>query len=980
MFVNLITKSYYSISISAISIDEIINFAIKNKQQYVSLIDKNVMYGAIEFYTKAKKNNLKPIIGLNLTLNNNEIYLIALNNSGYLKLCKISSIINCFPSQDWMQHVTDDLIIISNQEGLKKFNARNKYLDCDLALHESLFVDKDDYEKYKAIIAIKNNQLYFDVNDSNDLMNKYLWTQQQAQQIFTKLQLDNLANLLQKINLTISLNQNNYFIKFDPKKDSHELLKARCKQGLIYRIGEKVPQKYIDRIKYELDVIHQLNFDDYFLVVQDYVAYARQNNIMVGPGRGSVAGSLVSYVLGITNIDPLKYDLIFERFLNKARKSMPDIDVDFMDSRRNEIIDYLQAKYGQKHVAHVITFQKIKLKTGIRDVGRILNIDLKIINLICKKITFDLEKNIDYEIKTNKNLIASINEYPQLFKLAFYLVGLPRQIGLHPAGVVLAQQSLTDLVPLCLSNDNIKIVQYSKEYLESIGLIKLDILGLSNLSIISDCCEKIRQNSNPNFNLSKINFNDQKVYTMLHRGETIGIFQLEGAGMTNIIRKINPKSITDICDTLALFRPGPRNNISLYLENKNKKENMTFIDEKLKDILLPTYGIILYQEQVIQIVQKVANYSLSEADLFRQAISKKKYDDLKQLKSDFIVRAVKNNYQQDEANKIFEYVLKFGLYGFNKSHSISYAIISYQMAYLKTYYPLEFFVCLLTYNNNATDKIITYLIEAKKNKISILPPSLNYSQNDFTIYQNKILFGFNAIKGIGYETIKKIITIRNSCFEKKFINLFDALTKLVNHEIGLSVLQILINGGCFNEFFNSDVPNRTSLLINLENIFKAIKLSSPNYNMLLELKLDKFDHLTKQQITQEAITQTNLLGIDFSINPITIIKKNNSFSQLHSLNEIQSFPSDRRANYLAIVKIIKIKRMKTKKNVNIAWLTLEDETTVATNVIVFNNILANNDENSLLEANNFLLVELANISTPQRKMLSVKHIKKKFTI
>ena len=980
MFVNLITKSYYSISISAISIDEIINFAIKNKQQYVSLIDKNVMYGAIEFYTKAKKNNLRPIIGLNLTLNNNEIYLIALNNNGYLKLCKISSIINCFPSQDWMQHVTDDLIVISNQEWLKKFNAKNKYLDCDLALHEALFAAKDDYEKYKAIIAIKNNQLYFDVNDSNDLMNKYLWTQQQAQQIFTKLQLDNLANLLQKINLTIPLNQNNYFIKFDPKKDSHELLKARCKQGLIYRIGEKVPQKYIDRIKYELDVIHQLNFDDYFLVVQDYVTYAKQNNIMVGPGRGSVAGSLVSYVLGITNIDPLKYDLIFERFLNKARKSMPDIDVDFMDSRRNEIIDYLQAKYGQQHVAHVITFQKIKLKTGIRDVGRILNIDLKIINLICKKITSDLEKNIDYEIKTNKNLIASINEYPQLFKLAFYLVGLPRQIGLHPAGVVLAQQSLTNLAPLCLSNDNIKIVQYSKEYLEGIGLIKLDILGLSNLSIISDCSEKIRQNSNPNFNLSKINFNDLKVYTMLHRGETVGIFQLESAGMTNIIRKINPKSIGDICDTLALFRPGPRNNISLYLENKNKKENMTFINEKLKDILLPTYGIILYQEQVIQIVQKVANYSLSEADLFRQAISKKKYDDLKQLKSDFIVRAVKNNYQQDEANKIFEYVLKFGLYGFNKSHSISYAIISYQMAYLKTYYPLEFFVCLLTYNNNATDKIITYLIEAKKNKISILPPSLNYSQNDFTIYQNKILFGFNAIKGIGYETIKKIITIRNSCFEKKFINLFDALTKLVNHEIGLSVLQILINGGCFDEFFNNDVPNRTSLLINLENIFKAIKLSSPNYNMLLELKFDKFDHLTKQQIAQETITQTNLLGIDFSINPITIIKKNNSFPHLHSLNEIQSFPSDRKANYLAIVKIIKIKRMKTKKNVNIAWLTLEDETTVTTNVIVFNNILVNNDENTLLEVNNFLLVELANISTPQRKMLSVKHIKKKFIV
>lgn len=938
------------------------------------------MYGAIEFYIKAKKNNLKPIIGLNLTLNGNEIYLIALNNTGYLKLCKISSIINCFPSQDWIQHISDDLIVISNQEGLKKINVKNKYLFCDLALHEALFVDKHDYEKYKAIIAIKNNQFYFDVNDDNDLMNKYLWTEQQAQQIFTKSQLDNLTNLLQKINLMIPLNQDNYFIKFDPIKDSHELLKARCKQGLIHRIGDMVSQKYIDRIKYELDVIHQLNFDDYFLVVQDYIAYAKQNNIMVGPGRGSVAGSLVSYVLGITNIDPLKYDLIFERFLNKARKSMPDIDVDFMDSRRNEIVDYLQAKYGQQHVAHVITFQKIKLKTGIRDVGRILNIDLKIINLICKKITSDLEKNIDQEKKTNKNLLALIDKYPQLFKLAFYLVGLPRQIGLHAAGIVLSQQKLIDIAPLCLSNDNIKAIQYSKEFLESIGLIKLDILGLSNLSIISDCSEKIKQHRNVNFDLNKINFNDPKVYETLYRGETVGIFQLESAGMTNIIRKINPKSIMDICDTLALFRPGPRDNVSLYLDNKNKGKNMIFINEKIKDILAPTYGIILYQEQVIQIVQKVAKYSLSEADLFRKAISKKEYDVLKQLKQDFITKAVKNNYSLEEANKIFEYILKFGLYGFNKSHSISYAIISYQMAYLKTYYPLEFFVCLLTYNNNVTDKIITYLIEAKKNKIAILPPSLNYSQENFAIYQSKILFGFNAIKGIGYETIKKIITIRNNCLEKKFTNLFDALTKLINYDIGLSVLQILINAGCFDEFFNSDIPNRTSLLVNLENIFKSIKLFPTNYNMLVDLKLDKFVHLTKQQINQEVITQTNLLGIDFSVNPITIIKKNNSFSNLYSLNEVQTFAPSQTANYLVIVKVIKIKRMKTKKNVNIAWVTLEDETSIVNNVIVFNNILANNKENALLEANNFLLVELTNRSTSQRKMLSIKHIKKKFII
>jgi len=439
------------------------------------------------------------------------------------------------------------------------------------------------------------------------LAQKYLISEQEAINLYTPEQLAKTSEILNSINLVLPLNKENHFVKFDKNQDSYLLLRERCRQGIIRKLGEKVEKKYIDRINYELNIIHQMGFDDYFLVVQDYVSFAKQNNIAVGPGRGSAAGSLVSYVLDITEVNPLDYDLYFERFLNPQRKTKPDIDIDFMDNRRGEIFDYLFNKYGQDKTAHIVTFQKIKAKTAIRDIGRILDIDLSIINLICKSIPDFSEYDFDGMVEHSKPLLDYKDKYPLLFNLASFMYGLPRQTGTHAAGVVICNQPLSNIIPTTLSAEGINTTQYSMEYIESCGLIKMDILGLVNLSIISDCVDEINKHAQTKFDIRKIPLNDPKVFKLLTNGSTIGIFQLESQGMTNLVRKIKPTSIEDISVCSAIFRPGPKENIPVFLDYKNNPEKVTYPSDKLKPILEPTYGIIVYQEQVLQTLCVVAN-------------------------------------------------------------------------------------------------------------------------------------------------------------------------------------------------------------------------------------------------------------------------------------------------------------------------------------------------------------------------------------
>jgi DNA polymerase-3 subunit alpha len=420
-----------------------------------------------------------------------------------------------------------------------------------------------------------------------------------------------------------------------------------------------------------------MKFNDYFLVVQDYVNFAKRNSILVGPGRGSAAGSLVAYVLGITDIDPIEHDLIFERFLNPFRQTLPDIDIDFMDNRRNEIVEYIYNRYGAQHVAHIITFQRMKSKMAIRDAGRILGIELPIINNISKLISMQYDLDLKGAVQSNKSLSSFASKYEELFDIAQKILNFPRQVGLHAAGIVIAGTEIDNIIPIQSSPDGMSATQYSMEYLEPLGLIKMDILGLVNLTTINETIKLIKKEQSQNVDLTEIDLHDSKVFEQLTNGNTIGIFQLESPGMRNLIMKIKPTSIEDISITSALFRPGPQKNIPTYLKNKADPMNIKYLNDDFKEMLSSTYNIIIYQEQVIEIVQRVAGFSLAEADLFRRAISKKNADKLSQLREQFINGGKKNKYSEEELVQIFNFVYEFANYGFNHSHSLAYSYVSY---------------------------------------------------------------------------------------------------------------------------------------------------------------------------------------------------------------------------------------------------------------------------------------------------------------
>jgi DNA polymerase-3 subunit alpha len=668
---------------SSISVDDIINHALKNKQTHVCLVDINNMYGCIEFYNKAKAAKLHPIIGLQITYQNEKVVLIAKNNDGYHNLIKISSRVMCNETYDLNDYASGLAIIVDNLDNFKWLKHKNDVYSSDshgtnpLALQECYFEQPSDLKYVKALMAIANDSKITEYENNHEFDERYMLSESQANKKFSTQALDNLDNLIKSCTWDITSNVIN-FIKYDPKVNSKILLQTKCKEGLKQRLNSNdAPEAYIDRLIKELQIIDQMHFNDYFLVVQDYVNFAKRNGILVGPGRGSAAGSLVSYVLGITDIDPIAYDLIFERFLNPSRATMPDIDIDFMDNRRNEVVDYLFERYKNDHVAQITTFQRMKAKMAIRDAGRVLGLELPIINNISKAISAELDLDFKEEVVSNKNIKAYADKYPELFDLATKFVNYPRQIGLHAAGVVISGTKLDEVIPVQSSTNNAIATQYSMEYLEPLGLIKMDILGLVNLTTINETLKLIKKNHSADINLSKIKLDDKKVFDSLTKGDTVGIFQLESPGMRNLIIKIKPKSIEDISITSALFRPGPQKNIPTYLANKANPTSIKYLNDDFKQVLAPTYNIIIYQEQVIEIVKRVANFSLADADSFRRAISKKNADKLMKLNEQFIAGAVKNKYTKVEAEKIFEYIFEFANYGFNHSHSLAYSYISY---------------------------------------------------------------------------------------------------------------------------------------------------------------------------------------------------------------------------------------------------------------------------------------------------------------
>jgi DNA polymerase-3 subunit alpha len=592
---------------------------------------------------------------------------------------------------------------------------------------------------------------------------------------------------------------------------SDTYLRKLCYEGLEKKYKE-ITDVLKERAEYELSVITKMGYSDYYLIVWDYVKFAKDHGIMVGPGRGSGAGSLVAYCIGITNIDPIKYNLIFERFLNPERISMPDFDVDFCYERRQEVIDYVVSKYGKDRVAQIITFGTMAARAAIRDVGRVMNIPYAQVDIIAKKIPFEIGMTIEKALEVNpelKNLYEEDEAARHLIDMSKAVEGMPRHSSTHAAGVVISKNAVTEYVPLQM-NEDVITTQFPMGTLEELGLLKMDFLGLRTLTVIRDTLELIRQKGEEAPDMDNISYDDPEVYRMISRGETYGVFQLESGGMTQCFKELKPNSLEDIIAGISLYRPGAMDQIPLYIRNKNNPEKIKYMHPALEHILNVTYGCIIYQEQVMQIVRDLGGYSMGRSDLVRRAMGKKKADVMAKERDNFIngivdengkvivAGCVRNGISKETAANIFDEVAKFAGYGFNKSHAAAYAIIAYQTAWLKYYYPVEFSAALITSVMGNSKKVAEYIQHCKNKGIEVLPPDINESSVSFTVKENKIRFGLAAVKNVGIGAILSIIRARTE--KGRFEGLYDFLEKVDLGVINKRTVESLIKCGAFDSF------------------------------------------------------------------------------------------------------------------------------------------------------------------------------------
>ena len=690
--------------------------------------------------------------------------------------------------------------------------------------------------------------------------------------------------------------------------DSYSYLKKLCVDGLKSLFGSSVSRKYVDRLKYELDIINKMGFCNYFLVVSDYVSFAKSQGILVGPGRGSAAGSLVSYVLGITTIDPIKYNLLFERFLNPERVTMPDIDIDFEHTRRQEVVDYCISKYGEKNVAPIITFGTFGAKQSIRDVGKCLDIPLKMIDKLCSLLDSNLSLKDNYKNDKVKNYLEINTELVNLYGGASRLEGLKHHTSIHAAGIVMSNIPLDEIIPLDKSHD-FYTTGYSMEFLEELGLLKMDFLALKNLTLINDILKEV------NISFDDIPMNDDMTLKLFQSGKTNGVFQFESTGIINFLVKFKPSNFEEIFAMIALYRPGPMDNIDSYIRRKRKLEPVSYIVPELESILKSTYGIIIYQEQIMQIAQVMAGYSLGEADVLRRAMSKKKEDVLLKEREKFISRSVKKGFDDSSASSVYDLILKFASYGFNRAHSVAYAMISYRIAYLKVHYPLYFMRELLNTNIGSDSKIRSYIYECKQEKINILKPDVNISDNVFIISSGSLVYPLTSIKSIGVQFAFKILKEREN---GKFLNIFDFSRRC---NVNKNVMEALIFSGCFDSFGY----NKKTLISNMEKIVNYSELSDLFDGDEFLPIIDECSEYDSKFLMEK---EFEIFGFYLSNHPVTSFKK--KYNTI-DLNDISKF-FDKVINL--VVYVDRIKELNTKKGDKMCFITGSDESSII-DVVMF---------------------------------------------
>mgnify|MGYP000452445651 CR=1 FL=1 len=862
--VHLHIHSQYSIQDGLCSLDDLIKQAIKFKMKAVALTDHDGLYGAIQFYKKAKKAGIKPIIGCEIRVKDNQksnqsyhLILLVKNKEGYSNLCQI--ITRAHPSNPGSIPAIEKEILAKYSKGIiglsgckkgeiplfllqKKteqaeeaaywyqqiFGKENFYLE--LSFH-GLAQEKEINsrliemgQKLKIPIVATNNVHYLEKKQASSqrLLNKianlgtkerfyhqkletdenYFKSPSEMEKIFFQVPqaLKNSTEIANKCNLELNLGKIHLPVYPLPHSYSaRAYLKKLCLEGLK-KYYPAPSSEVIKRLQYELKIINQMGFAGYFLIVRDIVRFAKQNNIPVGPGKGSSAGSLVSYLLNITEVDPLKYQLFFERFLNPERTDLPDIDIDFGQLGREKIISYIFKKFGHNRVTHVSTISTYAARSAIRDAGRALGFLPQEINKIAQFMPIFSSPGV---IRASLKHLPELKKLPcdreplkSLFSFAQTIEGIPRHLSVHASSMIISDRPLSEAVPLEVTNQGEIVSQYEKESIKDLGLLKMDILGSRSLTVIKKALEMLKE-KNININLNKIPLDDKSTFSALQKGKTLGVFQLESSGMSSLLRRLSPSHLGDVIAALSLYRPGPLDSgmTEHYLKRKQGEEEIDYLHPKLKPILKDTYGVILYQEQVMQVVSVFAGLSLGEADLFRRAISSRSPVEMERQRNNFLKKAINQGNPKEEAEKIFNLISKFAHYGFNKAHSTSYALISFVTCYLKVHYPAYYLASLLTYGMGyySPDR---YIQEARRFKVKVLSPDINKSGAGFTVEDGAVRVGLGKIKGMGEKHLKSILSLRERC--KRFNSLYDFCYKTTPLRINQPLIENLIKVGAFN--------------------------------------------------------------------------------------------------------------------------------------------------------------------------------------
>lgn len=975
MSVHLSVRSCYSLLSSTIQIPDLVRTAKEMGFHSVALTDRNVLFAAAGFQHECAKAGIHPIFGMEVDCRYRDssvpFVLLAKNNAGYRNLILLSSLINnekrdCTAEE--LSRYSENCFLIAYGEGgyfdsdliqedaaavkekltlmkqeLPEFDVAISYQESSLwqiknallkrvcrvlkirtvALNKIYYLKKEDDEIYRVLNGIRMSKTFLD-QSLQTVAGRYFRSEKEMEQLYEPEDLERTEEIAGECAADLNLPKAKLLSFPVPQPLSAEqYLTQLCLTGLNRRPLFKDRQVYLKRLKMELDVIVKMHFEDYFLIVWDFVLFAKRQGIYVGPGRGSAAGSLVSYCLGITEIDPIRYQLLFERFLNPERISLPDIDTDFPDSRRYEVIEYVAHKYGRDRVANIITFGTLAAKQVIRDVGKVMNLRPSELDMVTRLIVYEpnkpkitLREALD-KSRRLRQIVQAEKQLTRVFEIAMRLEGLPRHMSTHAAGIVLSNEPLQNVIPTIQLDEGLLSTQFTMEYLEERGLIKMDFLGLRNLTIIDEIVRKI-QKSRPEFRIMSIPLEDKKTLDVFHDADTIGIFQFESSGITKLLRKIKVTRFSDIVIALALYRPASMESIPVFLENRAHPENVSYLFDELEPILNETCGVMVYQEQAMLASEEIAGFTLSKADLLRKAISKKNETVLSAMREDFLSGSVKNGFDRDKASRLFDLIEKFGGYGYNKSHAVAYAMISYQMAFLKANTPLFFYTSLLDNVIGDSNRTGKYLEECRRRGIAVLAPDVSHSGIGYQIEEDAIRLPLEVIKGIGTHNAETIIEERN---RRPFADYFDFVARALVVKISQKMIISLIHSGALDGFHMS----RTTMLEGLDEAIRYASLIQVNHNGVITVNLEL---LSKPELVRFADTlsvisanEKEVLGFLISPDPITDIKKALPY-RLTAIRDALSSTSSVRI--LGLVK--SIREIRTKKGQMMAFAEAADET------------------------------------------------------